>query len=117
MLDLLAPDDIAAADGRIPIDDYTLKIYGTDEQLDGNTLLGHHLCVGAAVVADKDVMLEVGRRTLAIVNTSVPMSPRFVFVVTCRLCKRTACRPTSDVSAAALNVDNFVSHCNLKPST
>ena len=69
----LTPDELAATDGRIPLDDFALKVYGTDELLDDDAPLDRHICVGVAVAADKDVLLEVGRRTLPLVATSVPI--------------------------------------------
>ena len=61
----LNPDD---NDGTLPIDEYTLKIYGTDEFLEPNGIIGKHPIVGRFLARGKDVPLTIGRKQLRDVN-------------------------------------------------
>lgn len=57
----LDPAQIELFNGRLPVDEYGLKIYGLDEFLLNSSLLGENPFVGQALAFGKDIRLEVGR--------------------------------------------------------
>lgn len=64
----LMPDSIAKNDGDIPLDEYALKLYGYDEFLRAESVIGKHLFVGHFLSIGKDIELDVGKRRLMLVT-------------------------------------------------
>ncbi|KAM3726746.1 Phosphatidylinositol 3-kinase piki-1 [Dirofilaria immitis] len=57
----LDPSQISMLRGRLPVDEYGLKIYGLDEFLLSSSQLGENPFVGQALAFGKDIRLEVGK--------------------------------------------------------
>uniref|UniRef100_A0A1I7VGA5 Phosphatidylinositol-4-phosphate 3-kinase n=1 Tax=Loa loa TaxID=7209 RepID=A0A1I7VGA5_LOALO len=57
----LDPSQINMLKGRLPVDEYGLKIYGLDEFLLSSSQLGENPFVGQALAFGKDIRLEVGK--------------------------------------------------------
>ncbi|KAH7732178.1 phosphatidylinositol 3-and 4-kinase [Aphelenchoides avenae] len=64
LLRLLPQEEIAKNGGSIPLEEYALKVCGTDEFLVPSSTLGKHSFVADFVSRGKDVELEVGKRRL-----------------------------------------------------
>ncbi|VDO35102.1 unnamed protein product, partial [Onchocerca flexuosa] len=83
----LDPSQISMLQGRLPVDEYGLKIYGLDEFLLSSSQLGENPFVGQALAFGKDIRLEVGKivnenrskRIQQLDTASVDGSPRRSF--------------------------------------
>uniref|UniRef100_A0A8R1XX44 Phosphatidylinositol-4-phosphate 3-kinase n=1 Tax=Onchocerca volvulus TaxID=6282 RepID=A0A8R1XX44_ONCVO len=83
----LDPAQISMLQGRLPVDEYGLKIYGLDEFLLSSSQLGENPFVGQALAFGKDIRLEVGKiandnrskRMQQLDTASVDGSPRRSF--------------------------------------
>ncbi|KAL7071656.1 hypothetical protein ACQ4LE_009309, partial [Meloidogyne hapla] len=64
LLRLLSQEDIQRNEGQIPLNDYALKVFGTDEFLVPDAPIGKNLFVAQFLAGGKDVDLEVGRKIL-----------------------------------------------------
>uniref|UniRef100_A0AC34GT29 Phosphatidylinositol-4-phosphate 3-kinase n=1 Tax=Panagrolaimus sp. ES5 TaxID=591445 RepID=A0AC34GT29_9BILA len=65
----LNPDD---HNETLPTDDFTLKLYGTDEFLEPHAILGKHPIVGKFLSRGKDVELMIGKKIIRDVNYPIP---------------------------------------------
>lgn len=61
LLRLLPQEEIARNEGQIPLADYALKVYGTDEFLVRDAPIGKHPFVADYLAKGQDVDLEVGK--------------------------------------------------------
>ncbi|VDM47308.1 unnamed protein product [Toxocara canis] len=59
----LDPAQVEMLNGRLPVDEYGLKIFGLDEFLLNSSQLGENPFVGQALAFGKDIRLEVGKTT------------------------------------------------------
>uniref|UniRef100_F1KQX4 Phosphatidylinositol-4-phosphate 3-kinase C2 domain-containing subunit alpha n=2 Tax=Ascaris TaxID=6251 RepID=F1KQX4_ASCSU len=59
----LDPAQVELHNGRLPVDEYGLKIFGLDEFLLNSSQLGENPFVGQALAFGKDIRLEVGKTT------------------------------------------------------
>lgn len=66
LLRLLSPEIISRNGGNIPLNDYALKVYGSDEFLVPTAEIGKHPFVGHYLSQGKDVELEVGKRVISL---------------------------------------------------
>jgi hypothetical protein len=70
--ELLPPERLST--GELPLNEYGLRVWGYDEFLDGESVLGGFLFVGNSIAFGQDVRLEVGKRLIPTNQTSIPFT-------------------------------------------
>uniref|UniRef100_A0A915MYB8 Phosphatidylinositol-4-phosphate 3-kinase n=1 Tax=Meloidogyne javanica TaxID=6303 RepID=A0A915MYB8_MELJA len=70
LIRLLSQEEIQRNEGQIPLNDYALKVFGTDEFLVPDAPIGKNLFVAQFLAGGKDVDLEVGRKILPKIKTN-----------------------------------------------